>query len=502
MKVLVAGGSGLVGRCLIDLLKQHNIDYSCTYNSRRVDNGYKVSFEDEDEISKLIDSTRPDVIVNCIVQRQTDICEKNWDETKAINIEIVDKLSRVCNKKAIHLIHISTDYVFDGKKSPYYPSDETNPLQNYGISKLISEKRVIANMKSYTIIRVPVLYCDTIENLEENAVTLIGKKVLNQIRKTSEDNYSIRRPVYIPDLCAFIFQKIQSRDIGLYHFYNPNDAMTKYEIAKTIATYLGKSHSHIAPVDSLINIANRPYDTELKDASYNINDYSFLPLVTGIEKCFSKFKHPAPFNSNCFLMLDLDGTLIDTDRVHYGAYKTALKDYSIELDWKFFEGIINNSSVDDMFSKLGIPESEFDTLKQLKYSNLLTQTEIQPIPGAEEFIDSCVRNGVNMVVVTNTSRKVVEHFKQRLEFLNKITNWICREDYSKSKPNNECYRSAITKYYKNEGHTIGFENTVNGFNAIKDCVDSVYFITDPSNSNYSTIQKEDCYLIKDFNHFG
>ena len=203
MKVLVAGGSGLVGRCLIEVLEKHKIDYVSTYNSRPIKNGHKVNFDDEGELSKFMDLTTPDVCVNCIVQRQTDVCEKNWNETKQINIELVDKLSRVCQAKNIHLIHISTDYVFDGKRQPHRPDTQTNPLQNYGISKLISEQRVIANMSAYTIIRVPVLYCDKIENLEENAVTLIGKKVLNQIEKTSEDDYSIRRPVYIPDFCMF-----------------------------------------------------------------------------------------------------------------------------------------------------------------------------------------------------------------------------------------------------------------------------------------------------------
>ena len=501
MKVLVAGGSGLVGRCMIELLKQNGVDYVGTYNSRPIEKGYKINFENETEILNLLDDTLPNVVVNCIVQRQTDICEKNWNETKAINIEIVDKLSRVCNTKGIHFIHISTDYVFDGKKQPHYPDTETNPLQNYGISKLISEKRVIANTKSYTIIRVPVLYCDNIENLEENAVTLIGKKVLNQIQKTSEDNYSIRRPVYIPNLCAFIYGKIQSKDNGIYHFYNPNDAMTKYEIAKSIAVFLGKSHSHIGPAGTLVNMANRPYDTELKDNSYNINDYEFLPLSVGIEKCFLKFKHPAPFNSNCFLMLDLDGTLIDTDRVHFEAYKTSLEEYNINLEWSLFENTINNSSIDNMFTKLGIPESDFDRVKEMKYSNLLKQTTIPPIPGAEKFVEACIKNGVNIVVVTNTSRKVVEHFKNCSIFLSKISNWVCREDYSKSKPNNECYSVAISKYYKNEEYKIGFENTLNGFNAIKDCVDCVYFITDISNNNYNRIQKEDCYLIKDYRDF-
>jgi len=506
MKVFVAGGSGLVGRCLVDLLKREGIEYVSTYNSRPVENGYRINFEDATEIERLLDETQATVCVNCIVQRQTDICEKNWGETSSINIALVDTLSRVCNAKGVHLIHISTDYVFDGKKGPYYPTTETNPLQNYGISKLISEKRVIANTGAYTILRVPVLYWDKIPTLDENAVTLIGKKVLNQVERTAEDNYSIRRPVYIPDMCVFILDKIRSRNVGIFHFYNPVDAMTKYEIAKSIAGFLGKSHSHIIPSGTSVNMANRPYDTQLRDDSYAISDYRFLPLMTGIEKSFSRWKHPNPMKvvdaSNCFLMMDLDGTLLETDRLHYEAYKTALHEFGIQLEWSEFEEAIHSGSIDAMCSKVGLAPAEYRRVRELKLAAMLEQTTIQPIEGASEFVEACLKGGATIVVVTNTSRRVVEHFKEHVPFLNRIVNWICREDYVESKPSSECYRVALDRFYTNQAFKIGFENTLNGYSALKDCVDCAYYITDTGSANYRRMLKEDCYLVRDFTHFS
>ena len=88
-----------------------------------------------------------------------------------------------------------------------------------------------------------------------------------------------------------------------------------------------------------------------------------------------------------------------------------------------------------------------------------------------------------------------------LPLLRKIKKWVCREDYVNAKPSSDCYQVALDKFYKNEKYRIGFENTMNGFNALENMVDCVYFITTTVSSNYNKIKKEDIYLINDFKHF-
>ena len=114
------------------------IDYIATYNKNKINKKNYYNFE---EIDNIIINEKPTIIINCIVNRLVDECENNWNEIKTINIDIADKLS----KYNIKIIHISTDYIFDGTKSPYYDTSLTNPIQNYGISKLLSEFRVINN---------------------------------------------------------------------------------------------------------------------------------------------------------------------------------------------------------------------------------------------------------------------------------------------------------------------------------------------------------------------
>jgi dTDP-4-dehydrorhamnose reductase len=168
MKVLIAGVSGLLGRSLSDLFDSEGVDYTSTHNTRPFKNSYLVSYDSENELNAFFEKEKPTVCVNCIVQRLTDVCELNWPAIKKVNVDIADRLARICKKNGVLLVHISTDYVFDGFAPPYSPESESNPLQNYGISKLIAEKRVLASGCPAMIIRVPVLYCDTIENLEEN----------------------------------------------------------------------------------------------------------------------------------------------------------------------------------------------------------------------------------------------------------------------------------------------------------------------------------------------
>ena len=88
MKVLVAGASGLVGRDLTTLLTETNIEWIGTYNSNPFHNSYKVNFLDIEELDTFISKHKPTICVNCIAERNVDLCETNWNHTKQVNIKI------------------------------------------------------------------------------------------------------------------------------------------------------------------------------------------------------------------------------------------------------------------------------------------------------------------------------------------------------------------------------------------------------------------------------
>lgn len=497
MTVLICGASGIVGRDLLRTLKHHNVNVIGTCHTRKTGDLITVDFEDYRQVQKLFQQQQPQICINCIAQRFVDVCDKDWEHAKNINVDIVDTITNFCNQFNTYLIHISSDYVFDGTNPPYSPTSTTNPLQNYGLSKLYAEEIVLSNIKNSVIIRVPVLYTNNVNNFEETAVTLIGKKILNQIEAVTEDDLSIRRPVYIPDLCNFIVNLIKHHKYGICHFYNPYDTTTKYRIAANIANYLNKPMQHVTPLKTTNN--KRPYDTQLTDNTYDITQYSITRLSDGFIKCFQDLYHPklSCCNKNVFILLDLDGTLIDSEYIHYQCYQKTLEEYNVTITFAEFENAINFAGVDNLLINKNLSIQDIQSIK-LKKNAILSQTStVNFMKGAHELINVIVENDINHVVVTNTSIKNILHFKQLLPSLSKLKKWVTREDYTLPKPSNECYVYAKNKYYNNEPYIIGVENTINGYEALREITKCIYFVTSCNRSNYKDMKNKDVYLIDD-----
>ena len=497
--ILVCGASGLLGKELCQYFDENNIEYIGTYNKNKSNkpNMFQIDFSNIIELEFFLIEHKIQSCIFCIVERLLDKCENNWNEIKRTNINLVHITSYICNKLDINFIHFSTDYVFDGSKQPNLPDSEKNPLQNYGISKLISEYRVTKNCKKYCIIRTPVLY-SPLSQIHDNAVCLIGKNVMDlRNRKTFiEDNYCIRRPLYISDLCHFVYDCIKNKFLGIYHFYNPYNKFTKYEVCKIIGNVLDNKISNIIPNNSSSEgIAPRPYDTQLIDTKFNIYDYNFNDFNSTINICFSKFKHPKLNLENkdsFFISLDMDGTILNTNVAHYNSYKKTFEDYNKTfLNIEEWNNIIMNDNIDN-YLKTVFDENEAKKFKEEK-RNKLHNENISFTKNSDVFIKFLIENNYNFCIVTNTSKETVEIFKQKLPLLNEIKQWIYREDYNLAKPNSECYELAKKKYYKNEKYIIGIEDSMVGYKALKEHTDLIYIY-----NNEIVFKNNDCYLFDDY----
>lgn len=197
--------------------------------------------------------------------------------------------------------------------------------------------------------------------------------------------------------------------------------------------------------------------------------------------------------TNSFLMIDLDGTLIDSDPAHFEAYKKTFAQFGKELTWKEFEETIHVTSFEDLYKKKGFSESDFKMLKQIKKEYFKQTETVFFIPGAEKFLQKCLAKNVNFVIVTNTGKEVIEFIKSKQPLLHKC-KIIVREDYKEPKPNPECYKKAKELYWKGEKGIIGFENTVNGYKALKEVSDIQYFIK----KNIEPSQNKSTIIISDF----
>lgn len=499
MTILVCGASGLVGTELCSILTNKHIHFIGTYNSNKLDgdNMININFLNLIEIEQKLLQYNVKYCVFLVVQRITDICENDWNSTKTTNIEMVNNTSFVCSKLGVKFIHLSTDYVFDGASQPNLPDSQLNPLQNYGISKLISELKVQSHKGNYCIIRTPVLYGEKCK-IHENAVTLIAKNVMDlreNIPPKKEDHYSIRRPLHVYDLGLFILQVIENDYKGIYHFYNPHNKFTKYEMCIKIAEILNVPSTNMVANNSfkLDCNASRPYDTMLSDNKYNINDTQFIDFDISMKRYFEKYCHYGKINTDCFVMIDLDGTIIHSSNAHYNAYKLALK----ELGFSFIEltewtRIISNCHINKYFASLYDTET-IHKIKTLKKKYMKSQN-ITYTKNSNLFLQYLMDNNIQFVIVTNTDAETVEIIKSKLPLLNKVKNWVTRNDYENAKPSGDSYRMAIKKYYSNERYIIGIEDSIVGYNAVKSVTDRIYIYCEDS----CYFAEKDCFMFNNF----
>jgi dTDP-4-dehydrorhamnose reductase len=518
MTILVCGASGLVGTELCSILNSKNIDYIGTYNTQKQDapNMIKIDFLNISEIEHVILHYNIKVCIFLIVQRLTDICEIDWENVKKTNIDMVNNSAFVCAKLNVKFIHLSTDYVFDGASQPNFPNSPLNPLQNYGISKLISELKVKSYGDNYCIIRTPVLYGDKCK-IHENAVTLIAKNIMD-LRKPQckEDNYCIRRPLHVHDLSLFILCAVDKDYRGIYHFYNPHNKFTKYEMCLKIAKILDLSQTNIIPnnqVDSDCAVAKRPYDTMLQDEKYNIYDFQFKDFDSSLKTYFDKYRH-RKIDKDCFVLVDLDGTIINSSKAHYSAYVMAFKEIGISfIDFAEWNQIISNDHINNYF-KLHYDDEMIRMIKRRKTHFMKMQDDISFTNNCESFLHHLINNNINFVVVTNTDKETVDIIKTKLPLLDKIKNWITREDYNEAKPCGDCYKLAMSKYYFNEPCVIGIEDTRVGFTSIKTVTDLIYIYDDIARTperghngsgvggvvlrNCNDFSELDCYRFNDY----
>ena len=228
--ILITGAKGQLGTCL----RQISINYEYIYfflGKKDLDITNKLKIEE------FLRKNEIDIVINCAAY--TDVYSAEFDKKvcKNLNTFSVDNIAKLCFKYEIQLIHISTDYVFDGnKKTPYSEDDIPNPINHYGYTKLAGEKNILKyKLKRSAIIRTSWLY----SNSEDNFVT----KILNSIKNNYEINVvddEIGSPTCAYDLAQTIFQiipKITNTNTEIYHFSNLGFC-SRYEFAKKISELL------------------------------------------------------------------------------------------------------------------------------------------------------------------------------------------------------------------------------------------------------------------------
>lgn len=212
-KILITGANGQLGMALAEIAK--TLEANCVFLSRQ-----ELDITSQEEVESVIKTHNPSVIINTAAYTAVDAAEEDKEEAFNINGRAVKNLVEVCRLLDIALIHISTDYVFDGsKEGTYVEDDKPNPKTVYGVSKLAGEQEIInSDLLRYAIIRTSWVY------------SIYGSNFVKTMLKLSQERSELSIvddqlgcPTWANDLARALFviaEELDSQNSGIYHFSN------------------------------------------------------------------------------------------------------------------------------------------------------------------------------------------------------------------------------------------------------------------------------------------
>jgi dTDP-4-dehydrorhamnose reductase len=253
VKILVTGSNGLLGQKLLELISSKEDHLIATAKSKLVLDLPQCEFHFLDitrleEVENVISATKPDVIINTAAMTQVDQCETEQEACWKNNVLAVENVANVCGKSGSHLIHVSTDFIFDGTHGPLDESAVPNPISFYGKSKLAAEEIIQRSKLNWTIIRTVLVYGIT-KDMSRSNIVLWVKKSLEEGKTINVVNDQWRTPTLAEDLAMGCYLAAIKNAKGIYNITG-YEMMTPYDIAIQTAEFFGLDKSLINQTDS------------------------------------------------------------------------------------------------------------------------------------------------------------------------------------------------------------------------------------------------------------
>jgi dTDP-4-dehydrorhamnose reductase len=298
-KILVTGSNGLLGQKLIEKLsKTDNIEVIATARGENrlpfAENYKFVSLDitKEEEVKTVVDTEKPDLIIHTAAMTNVDQCETEKDACWDLNVKAVEYLVEASKKHNSFFVHLSTDFIFDGKAGPYDEKAEANPLSFYGWSKYAAEKLVINSDLKWAIARTVLVY-GIAHDMSRTNIILWVKNSLEQGKSINVVNDQWRTPTLAEDLadgCILIAEKEAE---GIFNI-SGKDLLNPFQMAIMTADYFNLDKSLITEVDGtkFTQPAKRPAKTgfilDKPIAVLGYNPKSFLEGIAFVAEQIGK----------------------------------------------------------------------------------------------------------------------------------------------------------------------------------------------------------------------
>ncbi len=266
MRILITGANGLLGQKLVKLLADNHLDLLATSQgaSRIRTPGVdflSLNITDGAAVTRAVTEYEPSVIVNCAAMTQVDQCETDRKKCWEINVVSVAHLIEAASSVGAHLLHISSDFIFDGTSGPYREEDQPNPVNFYGQSKWAAEKLLYDSKIDWSIARTILVYGATPGYSRSNIMLWVKQSLESgsPIRVVADQ---FRTPTLVEDLAQGCLLMIRKKATGIYHI-SGEDLLTPYDIAIITARYFSLDESLITKTDSkeFTQPAKRPLKT-------------------------------------------------------------------------------------------------------------------------------------------------------------------------------------------------------------------------------------------------
>jgi len=285
-KLLVTGASGLLGSNLA-YMASNDFEVYATYNTNHVSISgckcLKLDLININDVSKVIDAIKPDLIIHCAANTNVDYCEKNHVEAWNQNVKGTENIARAAEKYNAYMIYVSTDSIFDGARGNYAEDDIPNPINYYAQTKLEGERVLQKYNIDYLIARTNIYGWNCLNKNSFAEWIVHSLQAYNKITLFNDVYFS---PILINNLIDVLFDLYQKGICGVYHI-SGSERCSKLQFGETVADVFDLDTKYIEQisVDEKNLFAPRPKDTSLNiDQVSKLSDVKLLNVYDGLSK--------------------------------------------------------------------------------------------------------------------------------------------------------------------------------------------------------------------------
>ncbi|MEQ7800051.1 SDR family oxidoreductase [Pedobacter sp. ASV1-7] len=266
--ILVTGSNGLLGQKITErLLKTNQFNLIATSkgaNRFPVKEGYayaEMDILDPENVKSIVEKFQPDAIIHTAAMTNVDTCESEKELAHQLNVESVKTLVSLCEQHNIQLIHLSTDFIFDGANGPYDEVAAPNPLSYYGVTKLEAEDVIKSSTCRWAILRTIIVY-GIVSDMSRSNIVLWAKGALEKGSPINVVNDQWRMPTLAEDLADCCLLAVEKDARGVFNA-SGKDMMSISELVERVADFWNLDKSLISEISSeLLNqTAKRPVKT-------------------------------------------------------------------------------------------------------------------------------------------------------------------------------------------------------------------------------------------------